>query len=522
MFDLTSVAFALEASPFLNYMVSNNVPVLSAELMVFVTALLVLGLSLSRQDKNQALAPLLALVGLALSLVTLFLHGSVLFSGDPLATKMVLNTMIQGDLLGVLLRSLVVIGSIASIFLAKPWVESHLPTRRPEFFSLMLIATLGAMLLCGASDMVMMFVSLETLGIMAYLLVALLKTSKAGIEAALKYLIYGGASSAVLLFGLALLYGFSGGTTEFSALFQHLGQLKEAAVWQTLAFACVLVGVGFKLGAAPFHMWSPDVYEGAPTPVTLFLATVSKVAALALALRLLPMAVHSYAHVGTLLVTMAVASIILGNLLALRQTNLKRLLAYSSIAHVGYLLLGFVLSSQATLGAVVFYLVGYVFMTIASFTCVQAMESAIGSDALAALPHVPKQQPLLAGVLAVVFAALAGMPLTAGFFGKLFLFQTLVSSGVVGVALMTVALLGSLVSLGYYLNVVYQLLKPSTNDASTPHITPTGVCLVSETPTQGILIVSLGVSLLLGILGSPLYALCTAAVNVVLAQLIRY
>ncbi|MFM7389299.1 MAG: NADH-quinone oxidoreductase subunit N [Vampirovibrionales bacterium] len=521
MFDLTSVAAVVETSPFLNFMVTNNLPVLSAELMILVTALIVLALSLFNQPKQEQMTPTLTLLGLALSFMTLVLHGFVLFNGDPMATKLVLNGMIQGDLLSVMLRSLVVIGAFASALLAKTWAKQHLPTRLPELFSLLLIATLGALLLCGSNDMVMTFVALETLGITAYLLVGLHKQSQASTEASLKYLIYGGASSAIFLFGMALLYGFSGGHTSFPALFHGLGELKDFAWWQVLAFTCVLTGVGFKLSAAPFHIWSPDVYEASPTPMTLFLATVSKVAALALALRLLPSVVHSHVGLGALIATLSVLSIIVGNVLALRQTSLKRLLAYSSIAHIGYLLLGFVFASQATLGAVVFYLVGYVFMTIASFTSVSAMEATVGSDRIQQLPVFFKQQPVLGGLLAVVFIALAGLPLTAGFFGKVFLFQTLLQTGAQGVGLMMIALLGSLVGVGYYLNVVYQLVKPTTLSNTEPSLSGTSNTAIAA-HTEGILSVSVLVTLLLGIVGAPLFTLCTSAVGVALATLYRF
>jgi NAD(P)H-quinone oxidoreductase subunit 2 len=278
-------------------------------------------------------------------------------------------------------------------------------------------------------------------------------------EAGLKYLIFGGVSSACLLMGFALLYGLSGGYTDFAHITATLQQVVQnpSAYGVLLAFAATLViaGLGFKLSAAPFHMWTPDVYEGAPLPVTAFLSILSKTAAFALTVRLLSgvmMPLHELLLPA--LTTIAVLSMTVGNVLALVQTSIKRLLAYSTIAHAGYMILAVIVASQASLGSLLLYLGVYLFMNLGAFASAMLLSSWLGSEKISDYAGLFTKRPGVVFMFSLALLSLAGIPITAGFFAKFYLFKSVADAGSQYFWLLGVALLNSTISLYYYINVI--------------------------------------------------------------------
>lgn len=332
-----------------------------------------------------------------------------------------------------------------------------------KYYPLVLFATLGMMLLVSSMDLLMMFLSLELLSISMYMLVGSQRDKWVSTEAAIKYILTGAFASGFLLFGIALVYGATG-TISFSKMESILGGLTGGAPpMLQIGIALMMVGLGFKIAMVPFHMWAPDVYEGAPTPITGLLSTGSKIAVVALILRLFnnPFIQVSSQWVGILWV-LAVLSMTLGNVAALLQKNVKRMLAYSSIAHVGYLLVAFITLSTRGMEAILLYSAFYAVMGLAAFGCIASLTRADGGTAgegerLKAEDYTSLgyTQPVQAAILSICLLSLAGIPLTAGFIGKLYLFGAAVNAGFVGLAV--IAVLNSAVSLYYYLGLMLRM-----------------------------------------------------------------
>jgi len=338
-----------------------------------------------------------------------------------------------------------------------------------KYYPLVLFATLGMMLLVSSMDLLMMFLSLELLSISMYMLVGSQRDKWVSTEAAIKYILTGAFASGFLLFGIALVYGATG-TISFSKMESILGGLTGGAgaihelPLLQIGIALMMVGLGFKIAMVPFHMWAPDVYEGAPTPITGLLSTGSKIAVVALILRLFsnPFIQVSSQWVGILWV-LAVLSMTLGNVAALLQKNVKRMLAYSSIAHVGYLLVAFIALSTRGMEAILLYSAFYAVMWLAAFGCIASLTRAGGSTTAGEGERLKAEdytslgytQPVQAAILSICLLSLAGIPLTAGFIGKLYLFGAAVNAGFVGLAV--IAVLNSAVSLYYYLGLMLRM-----------------------------------------------------------------
>jgi NADH-quinone oxidoreductase subunit N len=355
-------------------------------------------------------------------------------------------------------------------------------TRHPaEFVSVALMAAAGGMLIAAAQDLLVIFIGLELLSLGLYILTAFAKTSGKSAEAAIKYYLFGGMSAAFLLFGFSYLYGFSG-STNLHRIVQaaYAANAIQAMPMLCVALVMVAAGLGFKIAAAPFHLWAPDAYEGAPAPAAAFIASVSKVASFGLLISIGIAMVNAYVpdtHFsvlvpvhevprwlglrtpwGVTLTLMAVASMLIGNLVALAQTSVRRLLAYSTVAHAGYMLLGLAFFSYGTLSAnaILYYVLTYGLTTIGAFGVVGVVERATGSDRMDAFSGLYKRNPLLAGVLLVLFLSLAGIPPLVGFWAKFNLFAAVLrvnrTSFVIGLVALAVAM--SAVSLYYYLQVL--------------------------------------------------------------------
>ena len=379
-------------------------------------------------------------------------------------------SLLSVDRYGIFFTVLLLGVALASTLLSWEYLR-HRSGRNEEFYLLLLLATLGALVLAFANHVVSLLLGMELLGVSLYALISYPEKGKLPLEAAIKYLVLSGCASAILLFGFALLYAALG-SMSFVEMGERLSAAADNQVLILAGTALVLTGVGFKLSVVPFHMWTPDVYQGAPLPVAGFLATASKGAIFAVLLRFFMEAqLHQY---NTLLVTLgilAVASMLVGNLLALQQQNIKRLLAYSSIAHFGYLLItlvagGVLGGSNFAVEAASYYVVAYVVTTLAAFAVLSVLSSD-GEDEkqwVADLTGLFWRRPLLAGLMTLALLSLAGIPLTAGFIGKFYVF----ASGIEGALwiLLGALVLGSAVGIYYYLRVIYVMTLPEENKAT--------------------------------------------------------
>lgn len=337
---------------------------------------------------------------------------------------------------------------------------SHRSREREEYYLVLLLATLGAMVLSASCHFASFFIGLEILSVSLYALVAYTRSQWRSIEAGVKYLILSGTSDAFLLFGMALIYSQTG-ELRFVGIAQSV-LLGNAAI-VTMGSCLLATGIGFKLSLVPFHLWTPDVYQGAPAPVTGFLATVSKVAVFAVLFRYyLLIDLNAHAGLQTVLAILAAVSMIAGNLLALLQTNVKRILAYSSIAHMGYVLVALLAGRVLGLQAAAYYLVAYSITTIGAFGAITVLSTGGRDlDGLEDYSGLGWTRPWVGGVLAAMLLSLAGIPLTAGFIGKFYVLTAGVGSSLWWLALILV--ITSVIGLYYYLRVILTLYSTATN-----------------------------------------------------------
>ncbi|HEX7289843.1 MAG TPA: NADH-quinone oxidoreductase subunit N [Conexibacter sp.] len=366
-------------------------------------------------------------------------------------TSLISGAMVSDDLTLVLLFAFCGAGVGATLL---AWRSHAAEEASPgEFFSLLLFSILGMAILVAATNLVTLFLGFELLSIPLYVLCATELRRERSLESGLKYLIVGSVGSATLLYGLALVYGATG-STDYAGIDRALAGGVSGDVLLLSGIGLTLVGLAFKASVAPFHQWTPDVYEGAPTPVTGFMAVATKAAALGVLLRLFDSAlIGAQLDWAPMLAALAAITIVVGNVGALGQTSLKRMLAYSGVAQAGYLLAGVIVGSQLGAKATVFYLVVYLAMNLAAFAVIVARERVAGeSDDLASFAGLGRTQPGLAWPLTIAMLALAGVPATAGFIGKVFLIDALVSGDYAWLAIVLVV--GSMISLGYYLRVV--------------------------------------------------------------------
>jgi NADH-quinone oxidoreductase subunit N len=343
-----------------------------------------------------------------------------------------------------------------------------------EYHALLLLAILGMVVLVAATNLVSLFIGFELLSIPLYVLCATELRREHSLESGLKYLIIGSLGSAVLLYGLALLYGATG-STDFAIIGARVGDVSDDPLFLT-SLALIVTGLAFKASVAPFHQWTPDVYEGAPTPITAFMAVATKAAAFGILLRLFDTALIDAANEwAPALAVLSVTTIVIGNVGAIGQSSIKRMLAYSSVAQAGYMLAGVVVSTRLGVSAVVFYLFAYAVMNLAAFAVVVAREreTPYGDD-LRAMHGLGADRPWLAWPMTIAMLSLAGFPVTAGFFGKIYLIDAAVDNqyAFLGIAIV----LGSAISLAYYLRVVAAvwLAEPAVARVPVPLTTPGG------------------------------------------------
>nr|YP_009135818.1 NADH dehydrogenase subunit 2 [Chusquea liebmannii]YP_009135833.1 NADH dehydrogenase subunit 2 [Chusquea liebmannii]YP_009157945.1 NADH-plastoquinone oxidoreductase subunit 2 [Chusquea circinata]YP_009157962.1 NADH-plastoquinone oxidoreductase subunit 2 [Chusquea circinata]YP_009648239.1 NADH-plastoquinone oxidoreductase subunit 2 [Chusquea culeou]YP_009648256.1 NADH-plastoquinone oxidoreductase subunit 2 [Chusquea culeou]AKH04558.1 NADH-plastoquinone oxidoreductase subunit 2 [Chusquea sp. len=339
-----------------------------------------------------------------------------------------------------------------------------------EFLLFVLTATLGGMFLCGANDLITIFVAPECFSLCSYLLSGYTKRDLRSNEATMKYLLMGGASSSILVHGFSWLYGSSGGEIELQEIVNGLINTQMYnSPGISIALISITVGLGFKLSPAPFHQWTPDVYEGSPTPVVAFLSVTSKVAASASATRILDIPFYFSSNEWHLLLEiLAILSMILGNLLAITQTSMKRMLAYSSIGQIGYVIIGIIVGdSNDGYASMITYMLFYISMNLGTFACIVLFGLRTGTDNIRDYAGLYTKDPFLALSLALCLLSLGGLPPLAGFFGKLYLFWCGWQAGLY--LLVSIGLLTSVLSIYYYLKII-KLLMTGRNQEITPYV----------------------------------------------------
>nr|YP_009698155.1 NdhB [Alangium kurzii]YP_009698170.1 NdhB [Alangium kurzii]YP_009698240.1 NdhB [Alangium platanifolium]YP_009698255.1 NdhB [Alangium platanifolium]YP_009699345.1 NdhB [Alangium chinense]YP_009699360.1 NdhB [Alangium chinense]AUF34212.1 NdhB [Alangium alpinum]AUF33617.1 NdhB [Alangium chinense]AUF33618.1 NdhB [Alangium chinense]AUF34213.1 NdhB [Alangium alpinum]QEJ85181.1 NdhB [Alangium kurzii] len=339
-----------------------------------------------------------------------------------------------------------------------------------EFLLFVLTATLGGMFLCGANDLITIFVAPECFSLCSYLLSGYTKKDVRSNEATMKYLLMGGASSSILVHGFSWLYGSSGGEIELQEIVNGLINTQMYnSPGISIALIFITVGIGFKLSPAPSHQWTPDVYEGSPTPVVAFLSVTSKVAASASATRIFDIPFYFSSNEWHLLLEiLAILSMILGNLIAITQTSMKRMLAYSSIGQIGYVIIGIIVGdSNDGYASMITYMLFYISMNLGTFACIVLFGLRTGTDNIRDYAGLYTKDPFLALSLALCLLSLGGLPPLAGFFGKLYLFWCGWQAGLY--FLVSIGLLTSVVSIYYYLKII-KLLMTGRNQEITPHV----------------------------------------------------
>jgi NADH-quinone oxidoreductase subunit N len=479
--------------------VIHTIPVsftaIEPELILIGTAAVLLVVAIFLPDeaarKLSAAATVVALLGATLYTATAF--------ND--AARAPFDHTLRIDSFGQGARMLIFVAALATV--AYSWGMGHLRERSVEYHVLLLSATAGMSLLCVANSFVTAFVALELFSLALYVLVAIETDDLLSLEGGLKYLIVGSVGAAFLLYGAALTYGASG-QLEFDRIRAGLAQGDAHDVLALMGLTMVIVGLGFKANAAPFHMWTPDAYEGAPTPVTAFMSAATKVVALVFALRVLVTAFPRQSDVWQIgLAAIVVVSFAVGNLGALRQTNVKRMLAYSTVGHSGFLLTAVAAHSALGTRALLYYLTVYAAMNLGAFGIVAVRERELGRPVLVAdFAGWGYRRPLLGISMLICMLSLAGFPPTGGFLGKLYVFSAAVQNGQTYLAVAGV--IATMVGLVYYLRVPFALYD---RDAAVPQATPgPGFGLAASAAMAASL-----AALVLGIVPTPLIDLARTA-----------
>ncbi|MGD1937932.1 MAG: NAD(P)H-quinone oxidoreductase subunit N [Cyanophyceae cyanobacterium] len=483
-----------------------NAWVIMPEGVVILTLLSVLLIDLIVGRTSVRWTPYVAIAGLTASLGALWLQWD---PADPIAFL----GGFSGDTLSTLFRGIIALSSIVTILMSITYVE-RTGTALGEFLIILLTATVGGMFLSGANELVMIFVALETLSISSYLLTGYMKRDPRSNEAALKYLLIGASSSAIWLYGASLLYGLSGGETRLTAIAANLAENADVPpLGLIVALVFVVAGIAFKISAVPFHQWTPDVYEGSPTPVVAFLSVGSKAAGFALAVRLLaaafPLVSEQWHFVFTAL---AILSMVLGNVVALAQTSMKRMLAYSSIGQAGFVLIGLLSNSVDGYASMLFYLLIYLFMNLGGFTCVILFSLRTGTDEISEYSGLYQKDPLLTLAFSICLLSLGGIPPLAGFFGKIYLFWVGWQAGLYPLVL--VGLITSVISIYYYIRVVKMMVvkEPQEMSVAIKNYPKIQWTLPGMRPLQVGLVLTMVATTLSGILANPLFTLANNAV----------
>ncbi len=432
------------------------------ELILVITAIIVILADLyARRRTARWLLPGVTLVGLAASLVAAFVQWA---AREPVAFTL------AADSFAYFFKMVAALVVMIVVLAGMDYMRER--TRfLGEFYALLLVATLAIYVTVAATDIIMLYLGLETLSITSYVLTGFLRGDKRSNEAAVKYFLYGAAASAVMLYGFSLLYGITG-TTDLQEMAKRLtsGEVMGSLVWLAWpAVVLVTVGFGFKASLVPFHQWAPDAYEGAPTPVTMFLSTVSKGTGFAVMARVFVSALPALSEYWlSLTYGLAILTMTLGNLVALRQASVKRMLAYSSVAHAGFILMGIVGISAAGattpfsgIDGVLMYVLAYAITNAGAFAVVAAVEDGAGGASFEHFSGLIARSPFLAAAMLIFLLSLAGIPPLAGFAAKFFVFAPVIRQQYYVLAV--IALVNAVVAAGYYLKVVKHMFFVEVN-----------------------------------------------------------
>jgi NADH-quinone oxidoreductase subunit N len=430
----------------------------------------------------------------------------------------IFSGMIAVDPFAVFFKSLTAICALIIVLFSIYSIEVQTTVKRMmEYYALLVSMTLGMFLMAGATNLLMMVLAMELTSLSSYILAGYTKEASDSSEASMKYIVYGAVSSGVMLYGVSILFGLSG-ATNYAGINRAMALSAPNTTALLLATVFIVVGFGYKISAVPFHFWTPDVYEGAPITITAFLSVASKAAGFAMMMRFfkvifidstvltLPSGVWTSLYAfewNKLLVILSVLTMTLGNLVAVWQDNLKRLLAYSSIAHAGYMLMGVVLLSDKGIAAVLIYFVMYLFMNLGAFYVVMLVANKTGSEDISAYRGLGYRSPLIAVAMALFLVSLTGLPPTAGFVGKFYLFTAVLDSRWVWLAV--VGAVNSVISLYYYARVLrYMFLRDSEDQSGHLHILR----------GEAIILLALAVpTLLFGLYFAPIVDLANASVR---------
>lgn len=462
------------------------------QILLVVLAGVILAFDAIWKPENKRLLGWIVAAGLLMIIIISFL-----FSTPTSQGRLIFGGMLRQDWLGFAFTIIFMFAAAITALFAMDMKDVGI---KGEFFLLMLISTLGMSLMASSADLIMLYLAIETTSIPMYILAGFLTRDDKSTESGFKYLLFGAAASTVMLYGFSLLYGFTGQTNIYQ-IAQSFYSLNLPLIAVIGALLLILVGFGFKISAFPFHFWAPDVYEGAPTPIAGFLSTASKAAGFVVVLRVLVSVFTPYAAPQWMnyLAVISVLTMTIGNVLALAQKNIKRLLAYSSIAHAGYILIGVVALSQLGMTSVVFYLIAYLVTNLAAFGIVMTFSQVVGSDEISAYSGLSRRKPWLAFAMLIAFLSLAGMPPLAGFIAKIFVFAAAVKTGMVWLAF--IGVLNSIVGLYYYLTVLKYVYLYRSDDEQKP-------LLISRPYTIAISILILGI-LIVGTLFGPWFNIST-------------
>ena len=416
----------------------------SAEIFLACAGMLLLMVGVFRKTEGAGLLSMATILCFVVAIVGIFLYGG---QEDAFYGMFVCTSFTQ------FAKTMILAGSILAVVLANDYMKME-NSQRFEVPILILFATLGMMMMVSAGDLIALYIGLELQSLSLYVLAAIRRDSLKSTEAGLKYFVLGALSSGMLLYGASLIYGFSG-TTDFRQIAEVIGSQKtDLSLGLLIGLVFLISGLAFKVSAVPFHMWTPDVYEGAPTPITALLAVSPKIAALCLFIQVLfgPF-LAILEQWQQIIIFISIASMVLGAVAALMQTNIKRLLAYSSIGHMGYGLIGLASANESGIGGVLIYLAIYLFMNVGTFGCIMCMRrNGQAVEQITDLSGVSKTHPMMAFALMVFMFSMAGIPPLAGFFGKWFIFLAAIEAKLYALAI--IGVISSVVAAFYYLRII--------------------------------------------------------------------
>ena len=458
------------------------------EIALLVLAAILLLVDIRLKEEGKDTLNWIALFGLGITFVLTILLA------QPGEEEVIWGGMLRHDWMAFVFRLVFIAGAAFTVVFSRGWEAIG---DRGEFYGLLVLSTLGMTLMGAAGDLVMLLLAIETASIPLYIMAGFSTKDGKSAEAGFKYLLFGAMTSAVMMYGFSLLFGF-GGTTDIYALADAIAAGNVPTLPLMTSIILVLVGFGFKISMFPFHFWSPDVYEGAPTPVTGFLSTASKAAGFAVLVRVMLVAFPSVTvEWQTLLAILSAITMTVGNLVALRQTNIKRMLAYSSIGHAGYILMGVAAASSLGVISVVYYIAAYLLTNLAAFGFVAIYYKQTGSDEIEDYAGFSRRSPGLAFAMLFTFLSLGGIPPLGGFFGKLLVFSAAIQADMVWLAV--VGVLNAVIALYYYLTVIkfVYLRRQEGDEVPFP---------VAKSQSLAIIICVLGVTFL-GVIMAPMFEL---------------